>query len=705
MAIVPCDSGGSQATAPLWSRNMKKTVKNPRNMQLIRGWAVALAVGVGGGVFAGHLLAEDVVVGNQASQEEAAEKVETVNGKVEVTTKHFKPPENYRFKVLEAVPGPQVKSGRHVHASGKNLVETNISFPKDEAEDVQVKYMDLPLDPLTADQWDLKAWGRIEPKPAGGGGAGGGRKLEEKPWEVKTKAPKGVLGVIRHDGTESVDETKRSKPEPLPVDVDDANRNGKPDGGETGFAPNPSCLVGIKLHKIEDAFFSTCKYKLAFGPKVKVWKEKERTNAVQSGTTEFAVTADTQLYVEGMAHSGDLTGEMLELKTYSASGNPIQVDRANILVFEVKLKEFLFNHDTAAATADALNIRKSFTDALQLPEYVAGTRNGSAAYVRDKTVTVKAKFEVLPGGITGAKIAGRGMKADKVTADDGMPLGDMTEKTVAFTSGVTALEELTPTKKTPDAVDYSEKNWDWVISEVNGVNIGKVVIDRSAGHPIYTIWDDPKAPWTQTVGDKLNPWVSALELAIKKPGTSMQNDTGALGKTTGYLFSGHGLVYDTIQGAPNYNKGAMDMTGYISKTAGNTVNCYDQAGAVGSLARVIGINSELRFMQPFGYLNVIDLVGVGKCNNPFYSNTDPSICPPAAQGKPVVGVDDNRTGFGNHMYVLYGGKVFDACGGPSLGTSDEAAYRAAVIDKSQPFEDAAAGDATSVAGEPFPSIK
>jgi hypothetical protein len=129
------------------------------------------------------------------------------------------------------------------------------------------------------------------------------------------------------------------------------------------------------------------------------------------------------------------------------------------------------------------------------------------------------------------------------------------------------------------------------------------------------------------------------------------------------------------------------LTDYIDKAGGsnvfparadNVVNCYDQAGGVCMLGNVLGITVEARFMQPFGYINIVNLVGVGNCNNPFCGKPEY----PSAQ---VTGADDlTRSAFWNHMFTRYGSSsnVYDAGAGPSTGTRAEAQYVSDTVDTS-----------------------
>ena len=95
--------------------------------------------------------------------------------------------------------------------------------------------------------------------------------------------------------------------------------------------------------------------------------------------------------------------------------------------------------------------------------------------------------------------------------------------------------------------------------------------------------------------------------------------------------------------------GTFHLSNYIQR--GATVNCYDQAAAVTMLGRLLGIDVTYSFMSRFGYINTVNLAGVGNTNNPFYSDpsmSDDVIISPADA---LIGSDDARSGFGNHAFA------------------------------------------------------
>ncbi|MEL6689212.1 MAG: hypothetical protein AAFP28_02730 [Pseudomonadota bacterium] len=145
-------------------------------------------------------------------------------------------------------------------------------------------------------------------------------------------------------------------------------------------------------------------------------------------------------------------------------------------------------------------------------------------------------------------------------------------------------------------------------------------------------------------------------------------------KITRYLHTSHGLTYDTVRGAPSYiRSNRFNLTGYISRSGGNTVNCYDQASGVQVFSGILGITCTKVYVEPFGFITSTTLVGGIVTNSPFFSAV--------GTGPTVPQFDAQRTYFGNHEFVEdAAGDVFDACSGPSVGTLDYNAYLNASVD-------------------------
>src|SRR3989441_8935797 len=103
---------------------------------------------------------------------------------------------------------------------------------------------------------------------------------------------------------------------------------------------------------------------------------------------------------------------------------------------DLKLVAISFNHDSASLNADAMNVRKNFTQGIAAPEWTVGktlATDSLAAYAIKETqgnkITIKAKFTVFP----------KSAKAE-IKADGGGVLGSIDPQTVTFTNGVSVPE-------------------------------------------------------------------------------------------------------------------------------------------------------------------------------------------------------------------------------------------------------------------------
>jgi hypothetical protein len=359
------------------------------------------------------------------------------------------------------------------------------------------------------------------------------------------------------------------------------------------------------------------------------------------------------------------------------------------MIFKLWVQSIRFNHTTGGANSDALNIRRDRNMGMIYPEYSRGSWSLPAAYIANKQVGIYVQFGVQPSSVTSATLRG-------VSNDAGGSLNDAVARSVTFSNGASNEELFSISGTTLNKINKGQDYWDWTVVE----GATNLFMEKTGPHTVYTILNAPASPWTQVAGDPQNPWIIALDFAIDPSKCNMQNATSAAAAATAagtYLFNSYGLLYDVVGGSPAYGSGWFgnyDLTGYISKSMGNIVNCYDQAGSLMLLSSLVGCSVEYLFMGPFGYLNLTNLIGRGLCNNPFYGSRQ------APYNVPIVGQDDaNRDGFGNHAFVrLNGGSgtIYDDCGGPYLGSGNTQAFIDATIDKSTPAEEAEAGDISDI---------
>ncbi len=173
--------------------------------------------------------------------------------------------------------------------------------------------------------------------------------------------------------------------------------------------------------------------------------------------------------------------------------------------------------------------------------------------------------------------------------------------------------------------------------------------------------------------------------------------------------------FNTWRGASQFTipgsqfAGTLLINQYLhSKNDRNALcNCMDQAGVLEYYLKVIGIEEVVVYsLDRFGFLNNVQLVGRGVCNNPYYG---------AAQGcaREKAVVDKNcqdRTFFNNHIFCLWKNngewRILDSCIGPFTGGDNKTQY----LEKARNANKWPKGDRTKVAwpediilpGEPVP---
>ncbi|NMO14614.1 hypothetical protein HPC49_03820 [Pyxidicoccus fallax] len=164
-------------------------------------------------------------------------------------------------------------------------------------------------------------------------------------------------------------------------------------------------------------------------------------------------------------------------------------------------------------------------------------------------------------------------------------------------------------------------------------------------------------------------WAEALRFLCNRVGVvGLRTRAEIIEKITRYCHTGHGLEYDTKEGAPRYGRMRARQFRLNSYMKGEDPECccYDQASAVQVFAAALGVSTEWLYMEPYGFIHTTNLVGVGACNNPFYRDT--------GSDKVVMRYDPKRTSFSNHAFCRMDGKILDACAGPHTGTETTQEY-------------------------------
>jgi len=389
-----------------------------------------------------------------------------------------------------------------------------------------------------------------------------------------------------------------------------------------------------------------------------------------------------------------------------------------LVVPKVELTNIKFNWDTNSSSSDAINIRQDYNTAYNISngEWVKGGANIPICYTTNKSVTIKARFTMQPTNILNADVWA-------ISIGSGCALGDVIKTNVAFSGGVSEYITFQVSGRTTNCIRKSTSgSWLWKMGNVNGLGTPAMDFATSGVHTVYTILNEPVAPWDNTYNASNNAWVKALDFDIGNASCNGDSTaSNALIHITQFLHTGHGLTYDVgtfggDKGRQKYNiSGTFNLTGYIDKssglwgTAGNVVNCYDQAGGVSVCARLMGIPAEYVFMgytlyngrPPFGYILATDLIGVGGlCNNPFYPTISPTNnIPLLGTGGNTDLIDPCRSMFSNHAFVKNNGVIYDACAGPHLGSETLAQYASSVIDITSVAERYVSPDSSTWGGD------
>lgn len=297
----------------------------------------------------------------------------------------------------------------------------------------------------------------------------------------------------------------------------------------------------------------------------------------------------------------------------------------------MQVEEVHFNHDPAAALADALTIRVNAGGTpIAAPEWRRGFSPQPAAYASaplGATVTIRARFSGGPplgsrqiraidayvppansGGWFGWLFV---LIANLLHALFGNVLGNVAAKTVSFGStGDSAVETFTLVghKLKSAGVGIRTTDWQWQY------RVGKfwwmawwVAFDTTQ-HKTYIVLDTPAGPWTQGAGnDTQLPWTDALDKAcLWALGT--QTKDGAAAAIT------RAVNTQPLQSYTPYTMfgfGIYNLSSYLNQLNGGAsfqLNCTDCADAVTTLSNLLGCDLwEGRFMnmvtRPFLTLN------------------------------------------------------------------------------------------------------
>jgi hypothetical protein len=348
----------------------------------------------------------------------------------------------------------------------------------------------------------------------------------------------------------------------------------------------------------------------------------------------------------------------------------------------IRIDAIRFNHDSSAATRDAINLRKNATEWVHVPEWRHGIsvapEDSPAAYalneVRGHLVAVQASFTcdepalgsveiraldnaVDPPGAPGCLGFWLGLLRWLIRALFGNVLGDVPRTTVAFSLGKSGFVTFAlPRARFATArVGIHTTEWRWQYRRRKHAAFVDIGITR---HRIYTLLDVPTAPWQQApyaAGNTQLPWTEALDRACTWAFGAATHLDAARGVTRELNQLGPTLIsYDCPGGgSSHYSAGSFDCSAFLERLRGGFgngyyVNCSDCATFVSTFANILGCDLwQSRMGWGFG-LN--PMLGIGS-----------SVWQPCCHGAPGWG-----DSFSYHEVAWTGAcgvddHVFDAC--------------------------------------------
>ena len=260
----------------------------------------------------------------------------------------------------------------------------------------------------------------------------------------------------------------------------------------------------------------------------------------------------------------------------------------------LKLEAISFNHDTSSLSADAMNLRKNFTQTVTVPEWTVGETSAAdspAAYAIKETqgnkIFIKAKFTVGSNSVTKAEVRAKG----------GGVLGSLDPQIVNFAGGVSVPAfvsfELKHHSIGAGGIKREDITWNWEFRCCGGSAWEPL---HTTKHRIYIVLEEPKLPWKQQpVPDTQHPWAEALD-HVCAWAAGKQNRDDAAAAITQAINGNVGLVYDNAIGASHYTSGGgalFELTQFltylnIGTGLGNIVNCTDCATFTTTFSNLVG---------------------------------------------------------------------------------------------------------------------
>lgn len=283
---------------------------------------------------------------------------------------------------------------------------------------------------------------------------------------------------------------------------------------------------------------------------------------------------------------------------------------------DLKLGAISFNHDTSSLSADAMNLRKNFTQTITAPEWTVGKTSPTdspAAYAiketHGKKITIKVQFTVGSNNVTKAEVRAKG----------GGVLGALDPQGVNFAGGVSVPAlvsfELHHHSIGAAGIKREDITWHWEYRCCGG-SVWEPL--QTTKHRIYVVLEEPKLPWKQQPNpNDQNPWTEALDHACVWAAGQQSRDDAATAITKA-INANLGLVYDNASGSSAYTTWGVvamfELTQFLAYLTsgtglGNIVNCTDCATITTTFSNLVGC--DLHASKMGNNFNLTPFRGIG----------------------------------------------------------------------------------------------
>lgn len=311
------------------------------------------------------------------------------------------------------------------------------------------------------------------------------------------------------------------------------------------------------------------------------------------------------------------------------------------------LEAIKLNHDSAAGTSDAINIRRNKNAVVSVPEWVRGAsvkpEDAPAAYsiadTKGNTLTIQARFSTDDPKLKGKKVEIRAVDPTASPPDGGCSgctgilkwlgwlirllvgnvLGDVKARSVDFNAaGLSNFElfELERVRLWDVGVGVRTTTWRWQYRRKKN---DPWTDFATSEHRIYVLLEVPRAPWQQSPYLPTNtqlPWTDVLDRACVWAFAATTRDAAAEKVTQSVYGLGPSVVeYDCPgNGFSWYSSGQFSCSAFLDLLSGGPglgryVNCSDCATIVSTFANAVGC--DLWQSRMGYYFDLNELLAIG----------------------------------------------------------------------------------------------